>query len=186
VYLLALVVDGGCLSFLVIGIAIFIGIPFIAVQRQAAEKRRMGEKFAAEEQRRQRERAPKPPKPGYCRGCGVYLSEFGKCGSSLRLEVSALEFDPETGKRWYRSDKGMYEWKAFCTERKHTHSVVTGGGYTYCSCIKDFSPKRGGYDFVVHILGPRILDGKYAVLGGTCGQVYCGSCGIAEPTQSKI
>ena len=184
-HLIALLVDGGCLSFVLIGLVIFISIPFIVVQREAAEKRRMVEKFAAEERRRQQERAPKPPKPGYCRGCGGYLSEFGKCGSSLRLEVSPLEFDPATGKRWYRNDKGAYEWKAFCTERKHTHSVVTDG-YNFCSCIQDFTPKRGGYDFVAHILGPKIVDGKYAVLGGTCGKVYCGSCGIAEPTQPKI
>lgn len=117
-HVLPLLVDGGCLSFVVIGIVIFISIPVIVVQREAAQKRRMLARAAADNERRQKERAPKPPQPGYCRGCGVYLSKFGKCESSLRLEVSPLEFDPATGKRWYRNDKGAYDYKAFCTERK--------------------------------------------------------------------
>jgi hypothetical protein len=168
-----------CGEAIVFGLGLLAVVFTLATILHRREQRQQEEYRQAERRRRERE---KLPKPGYCRGCGTYLREFGKCTSELRLEVSALEFDISTGKRWYENAPGLYDWKAFCVDHRHTHAVIWDYN-KFCSCIQHLSPKRGGYDFVVHLLGPELVNDKFAKLRGACGKDYCPSCGLADPTR---
>jgi hypothetical protein len=139
-----------------------------AAEAKAAEAKRAAQNAYAAQRR-------------YCRGCGGRLHKIPLCKSSIRLQVRPLEFDPASGKRWYENVKGKYEWAAFCEERKHTHSVVRMS-HEFCSCTSGLNIKMGHYSFEVQILDPTLIDGDYVVLSGTCDCEFCGSCGIADPT----